>query len=112
MVAISAQNNGSDVGVEAEALFRWNEGLTDRILGNKFINTTADTSAKASVEAERKKQQAEKTIEKKDQKLKEINSILDEEINPTLAKLKEEKSAYTEYQRIQRELELSLCQKL
>jgi predicted chitinase len=60
MVAISAQNNGSDVGVEAEALFRWNEGLTDRILGNKFINTTADTSAKASVEAERKKQQAER----------------------------------------------------
>ncbi len=54
---------------------------------------------------ESKKQQAEKTIEKKDAKLKEINSILEEEINPTLAKLKEEKSAYTEYQRIQRELE-------
>ena len=54
---------------------------------------------------ESKKQQAEKTIEKKDAKLKEINSILDEEINPTLAKLKEEKSAFTEYQRIQRELE-------
>ena len=54
---------------------------------------------------ESKKQQAEKTIEKKDAKLKEINSILDEEINPTLAKLKEEKSAYAEYQRIQRELE-------
>lgn len=60
MVAISAQNNGSDVGVEAEAMFRWNEGLTDRILGNKFINTTADTSAKESVEAERKKQQSER----------------------------------------------------
>jgi putative chitinase len=60
MVAVSAQNNGSDVGVEAEALFRWNEGLTDRILGNKFINTTADTSTKESVEAERKKQQSER----------------------------------------------------
>jgi putative chitinase len=60
MVAVSAQNNGSDVGVEAEAMFRWNEGLTDRILGNKFINTTADTSAKESVEAERKKQQSER----------------------------------------------------
>ena len=60
MVAVSAQNNGSDVGVEAEAMFRWNEGLTDRILGNKFINTTADTATKDSVEAERKKQQAER----------------------------------------------------
>ena len=54
---------------------------------------------------EAKKQQAEKTIEKKDQKLKEINDILAEEINPTLTKLKEERSAYLEYQKIQRELE-------
>lgn len=60
MVAISAQNNGSDVGVEAEALFRWNEGLTDRILGNKFINQTQDTSKKESVEEERKKQQSKR----------------------------------------------------
>jgi len=54
---------------------------------------------------EAKKQQAEKTIEKKDQKLKEINDILAEEINPTLTKLKEERSAYLEFQKIQRELE-------
>jgi structural maintenance of chromosome 2 len=43
---------------------------------------------------EAKKQVAEKTIEKKDAKLKEINNILAEEINPTLSKLKEERSAY------------------
>ena len=48
---------------------------------------------------------AEKTIEKKDAKLKEINSILEEEINPTLSKLKEERAAYFEFQKIQRELE-------
>merc|ERR1712042_140435 len=48
---------------------------------------------------------AEKTIEKKDAKLKEINDILAEEINPTLTKLKEERSAYLEFQKIQRELE-------
>ena len=54
---------------------------------------------------ESKKQQAQKTIEKKDQKLKEINDILNEEITPTLAKLKEERSTYLEYQKIQRELE-------
>ncbi len=35
MVAISAQAGAADVGLEAEALLRWNEGLTDRILGTK-----------------------------------------------------------------------------
>ena len=54
---------------------------------------------------EAKKQQAEKTIEKKDAKLKEINDILAEEINPTLTKLKQERSAYLEFQKILRELE-------
>lgn len=54
---------------------------------------------------EAKKQQAEKTIEKKDARLKEIDAILNEEINPTLKKLREERSAYLEYQKIQRELE-------
>ena len=54
---------------------------------------------------EAKKQQAEKTIEKKDARLKEINDILEEEINPTLKKLREERSAYLEFQKIQRELE-------
>ena len=49
--------------------------------------------------------QAEKTIEKKDAKLKEINSILEEEINPTLSKLRDERAAYFEFQKIQRELE-------
>ena len=54
---------------------------------------------------ESKKQQAQKTIEKKDSKLREINVILSEEITPTLSKLKEERSTYLEYQKIQRELE-------
>ena len=54
---------------------------------------------------ESKKQQAQKTIEKKDAKLREINVILNEEITPTLTKLKEERATYLEYQKIQRELE-------
>jgi structural maintenance of chromosome 2 len=74
---------------------------------------------------ESKKQQAQKTIAKKDSKLKEINDvsifcdmaksqlvdrplslqILNEEITPTLTKLKEERSTYLEFQKIQRELE-------
>ena len=54
---------------------------------------------------EQKKQQAQKTIEKKDAKLREINDILNEEITPTLKKLKEERTTYLEYQKIQRELD-------
>lgn len=54
---------------------------------------------------ESKKQQAQKTIEKKDAKLKEINDILEEEITPTLSKLKEERTMYLEFQKVQRELE-------
>ncbi|XP_003699378.2 structural maintenance of chromosomes 2 [Megachile rotundata] len=54
---------------------------------------------------ENKKEVALKTIEKKDSKLKEINDILKEEIGPKLAKLKEEKTQYVEFQRIERELE-------
>ena len=54
---------------------------------------------------ENKKEAALKTIEKKDSKLKEINEILKEEIGPRLAKLKEEKTQYVEFQRIERELE-------
>ncbi|KZC13859.1 PREDICTED: structural maintenance of chromosomes protein 2 [Dufourea novaeangliae] len=54
---------------------------------------------------ENKKEAALKTIEKKDSKLKEINDILKEEIGPRLAKLKEEKMQYVEFQRIERELE-------
>ncbi|XP_037081717.1 structural maintenance of chromosomes protein 2-like, partial [Pollicipes pollicipes] len=53
---------------------------------------------------ESKKQVAQKTIEK-NAKLKEINDILDEEINPTMNKLKEERSTYLEYQKVEREYE-------
>ena len=37
--------------------------------------------------------------------MREINDILNEEITPTLTKLKEERTTYLEYQKIQRELE-------
>ncbi|XP_047354483.1 structural maintenance of chromosomes protein 2 isoform X2 [Vespa velutina] len=54
---------------------------------------------------ETKKQTALKTIEKKDNRLKEINDVLQEEIAPKLNKLKLERSQYMEFQRMQRELE-------
>ncbi|XP_068942665.1 structural maintenance of chromosomes protein 2 isoform X2 [Petaurus breviceps papuanus] len=52
-----------------------------------------------------KKIAAQKTIEKKEAKLKEIQTILTEEITPTLHKLKEERSSYLEYQKVMREIE-------
>uniref|UniRef100_A0A6Q2YFL4 Structural maintenance of chromosomes protein n=1 Tax=Esox lucius TaxID=8010 RepID=A0A6Q2YFL4_ESOLU len=52
-----------------------------------------------------KKISAQKTIEKKEAKLKEIQTILNEEITPTMEKLKEERSSYLEYQKLMREIE-------
>ncbi|XP_062375565.1 structural maintenance of chromosomes protein 2 [Sardina pilchardus] len=52
-----------------------------------------------------KKISAQKTIEKKEAKLKEIQTILDEEITPAMQKLKEERSSYLEYQKLMREIE-------
>ncbi|KAM3864764.1 structural maintenance of chromosomes protein 2 [Diretmus argenteus] len=52
-----------------------------------------------------KKISAQKTIEKKEAKLKEIQTILDEEITPTMLKLKEERSSYLEYQKLMREIQ-------
>lgn len=54
---------------------------------------------------EAKKQQAVKTIEKKEEKIKEINDILTEEVTPTLNKLREERTQYLQFQKTERELE-------
>ncbi|XP_067137577.1 structural maintenance of chromosomes protein 2 [Centruroides vittatus] len=54
---------------------------------------------------ESKKMSAQKTIEKKDAKLNEIDKILSEEITPTLTRLKEERQAYMEYTKVVRELQ-------
>lgn len=52
-----------------------------------------------------KKLSAQKTIEKKEAKLNEIHTILDEEITPTMQKLQEERSSYLEYQKLMREIQ-------
>ncbi|THK33140.1 structural maintenance of chromosomes protein 2 [Diachasma alloeum] len=54
---------------------------------------------------EEKKEAAMKTIDKKNEKLKQINDILQEEIGPKLRKLKAEREQFAEYQRVERELE-------
>uniref|UniRef100_A0A8C6PEF5 Structural maintenance of chromosomes protein 2 n=1 Tax=Nothobranchius furzeri TaxID=105023 RepID=A0A8C6PEF5_NOTFU len=52
-----------------------------------------------------KKISAQKTIEKKEAKLKEIQTILKEEITPTMQKLQEERSSFLEYQKLMREIQ-------
>ncbi|NWT61605.1 SMC2 protein, partial [Erythrocercus mccallii] len=52
-----------------------------------------------------KKIAVQKTIEKKEFKLKSIQTVLNEEISPTLQKLKEDRASYLEYQKIVREIE-------
>ncbi|NWZ94574.1 SMC2 protein, partial [Nesospiza acunhae] len=54
---------------------------------------------------ESKKIDVQKTIEKKESKLKNIQMVLNEEISPTLQKLKEERASYLEYQKLVREIE-------
>ena len=56
MVAVSAQASGEDVGLEAEALFKWNEGLTDRITTKRKQNV--NKSAGTATEKETAKQEA------------------------------------------------------
>ncbi|XP_022817929.1 structural maintenance of chromosomes protein 2-like [Spodoptera litura] len=54
---------------------------------------------------ETKKQAAEKTIERKDAKLRELNEIIRESIAPKLQKLQDERAQFQEYQKVVRELE-------
>ncbi|KAH3901002.1 condensin subunit SMC2 SCDLUD_002467 [Saccharomycodes ludwigii] len=54
---------------------------------------------------EDRRQKAEKTMTKKESKLVEITSILQEEIEPKLEKLRGEKRAFLEFQEIQTDLE-------
>jgi len=51
MVAVSAQASGEDVGLEAEALFKWNEGLTDRIMTKRKQNIKSSGATEAEKEA-------------------------------------------------------------
>ncbi|KAJ1937912.1 Structural maintenance of chromosomes protein 2, partial [Linderina pennispora] len=54
---------------------------------------------------EERKDKALRTIAKKDKKIEEISSILAEEITPKLDKLRHEKQAYLEYQKVEIELD-------
>ena len=56
MCAISAQAGAADVGLEAGALLRWNEGLEDRIIGKKTVKADgADDAEKVKQQDDRRK---------------------------------------------------------
>uniref|UniRef100_T1H3I8 Uncharacterized protein n=1 Tax=Megaselia scalaris TaxID=36166 RepID=T1H3I8_MEGSC len=52
-----------------------------------------------------KKEATTKLIEKKEAKVKEIDTLLSEEVAPKLDKLRKEKAAYNQYQKIGRDIE-------
>ena len=54
---------------------------------------------------EERKERAFRTMAKKDQKVREITALLQEEITPKLDRLREEKRAFLEYQKAETELE-------
>jgi structural maintenance of chromosome 2 len=54
---------------------------------------------------EERKDKAKKTMSKKDKRVQEITTLLDEEIMPKLDRLREEKRAYLQYQKSLTELE-------
>merc|ERR1712226_116093 len=54
---------------------------------------------------ETKREQAQKTIEKKEEKLKQITDVLTEEIMPKLNSLKEDRASYLRYQDMVRQIE-------
>lgn len=56
MCAISAQAGAADVGLEAGALLRWNEGLEDRIIGKKTVKADdSDDGEKLKQQTDRRK---------------------------------------------------------
>ncbi|XP_009987093.1 PREDICTED: structural maintenance of chromosomes protein 2, partial [Tauraco erythrolophus] len=81
-------------------------GRITKVLNMKPLEILAMVEEAAGTRMyECKKISVQKTIEKKEAKLKDIQMVLDEEITPTLQKLKEERTSYLEYQKVVRAIE-------
>jgi hypothetical protein len=64
MIAISAQAGGTDVGIDASALLRWNEGLTDRVITVKQVDGNSGGSETAEAKVARQQQERLNVYEK------------------------------------------------
>lgn len=82
------------------------QGRITKVLNMKPVEILAMLEEAAGTRMfEERKEKAFKTMTKKDQKVQEINTLLAEEIEPKLEKLRTEKRAFLEYQQTQSDLE-------
>ncbi|XP_049787512.1 structural maintenance of chromosomes protein 2 [Schistocerca cancellata] len=82
------------------------QGRITKVLNMKPMEILAMVEEAAGTKMyENKKIAAEKTIEKKDNKLRQLNDIINSDIAPKIQKLKEEQGRYLEYQKVVRDLE-------
>ena len=82
------------------------QGRITKVLNMKPVEILAMLEEAAGTRMfEERKEKAFKTMAKKDQKVQEINTLLAEEIEPKLEKLRTEKRAFLEYQQTQSDLE-------
>lgn len=80
------------------------QGKITKVLNMKPVETLSMIEEAAGTKTyDIKKANALKTIEHKNSKLNEIERVLKEDITPAIEKLKQERSAYIEYQKCERE---------
>ncbi|XP_074788654.1 structural maintenance of chromosomes protein 2 [Athene noctua] len=82
------------------------QGRITKVLNMKPVEILAMIEEAAGTRMyECKKLNVQKTIQKKEIKLKQIETVLNEEITPALQKLKEERLSYLEYHKVVQQLE-------
>jgi structural maintenance of chromosome 2 len=82
------------------------QGKITKVLNMKPYDILAMIEEAAGTKMyEVKKETAQKTIEKKDAKLRELKSVINEELSPRLEKLRTERTKFMEFKNLERELE-------
>lgn len=82
------------------------QGRITKVINMKPLEVLAMIEEAAGTKMyENKKEAALRTIEKKERKVEEINSLLEDKINPSLAKLERERKHYLDWNSNQNELE-------
>lgn len=82
------------------------QGRITKVLNMKPVEILSMIEEAAGTKMyESKKQSALRTMEKKESKLSEFEKILNEDITPTISRLREERSSYMEYQKVIREID-------
>jgi len=93
MVAVSAQASGEDVGLEAEALFKWNEGLTDRIMTKRKQNIKSTGATAAEKEAAH-----QEALKVQQERINNITKVLDTVWSKQVYNSDDVKNAVVQYQ--------------